>query len=50
MNKLMTEDMGRVKRDRVAALGRGLRSGIPVENEDRDSSMDDVVDKLRRID
>jgi hypothetical protein len=50
VNKLAREDMGRDKQEKVAALGRGLRQGIPVENSDRDSSMDDVMDKLGRID
>lgn len=49
MNKLQMpeRELGRSKRD---ALGRALRSALPVDNKDRDSSMDDVVDKLRRID
>lgn len=50
MNKLMTEDMGRVKQERLKALGQGLRRGVPVTSDDHDSSMEDVVDKLRRID
>jgi hypothetical protein len=50
MNKLAQEDMGRNKREKVAALGRAARNAIPVDNADRDSSMDDVMDKLNRID
>jgi hypothetical protein len=48
MNKLMTEDMDRFRRERVAAIGRAIRQEVPVENSDRDSSMDDVLDKLGR--
>ena len=49
MNKLMTEDMGRARRERVRALGRAVAAEIPVSPADRDSSMDDVMDKLGRI-
>lgn len=50
MNKLAHEDMGRDKREKLEALGRAARNAIPVDNNDRDSSMDDVMDKLGRID
>jgi hypothetical protein len=50
MNKLAKEDMGRLKRDRVEALGRAIRREVPVDHSDRDCSMDDVMDKLGRID
>lgn len=50
MNKLMTEDMGRNKKARLDALGRAIAREIPVGGTDHDSSLDDVVDRLRRID